>query len=238
MWQDKLDCYQKQCQVISDAKDLDFVSGGSSRELAIELELELIKWIVHFSCWVNAQRSFIKSLNGWLALCLNYKAEEIANGVPPHSPGRLGTPLVFVICNSWSQAMDRISEKEVVNSVQALVSTVRKLLEQHVAEQTEQIIAIREREKWNKILERKTLEINKEADALNRKLALVPGRQSLLPSTHTYQVHNLEASSLQLSMRRVVYALESFASNSLKAFEETLRHAEEERASRENAKAS
>jgi len=48
MWQDKLDCYQKQCQVISDAKDLDFVSGGSSRELAIELELELIKWIVHF----------------------------------------------------------------------------------------------------------------------------------------------------------------------------------------------
>ncbi|CAD6234777.1 unnamed protein product [Miscanthus lutarioriparius] len=216
MWQDKLDCYQKQCQVISDAKDLDFVSGGSSRELAIELELELIKWIVHFSCW----------------------AEEIANGVPPHSPGRLGTPLVFVICNSWSQAMDRISEKEVVNSVQALVSTVRKLLEQHVAEQTEQIIAIREREKWNKILERKTLEINKEADVLNRKLALVPGRQSLLPSTHTYQVHNLEASSLQLSMRRVVYALESFASNSLKAFEETLRHAEEERASRENAKAS
>jgi len=47
-----------------------------------------------------------------------------------------------------------------------LVSTLQKLLEQHVAEQTEQIIAIREREKWNKILERKILEINKEADAL------------------------------------------------------------------------
>ena len=62
--------------------------------------------------------------------------------------------------------MDRVSEKEVVNSMQALVSTLQKLLEQHVAEQTEQIIAIREREKWNKILERKILEINKEADAL------------------------------------------------------------------------
>ena len=62
--------------------------------------------------------------------------------------------------------MDRVSEKEVVNSMQALVSTLQKLLEQHVAEQTEQIIAIWEREKWNKILERKILEINKEADTL------------------------------------------------------------------------
>ena len=47
--------------------------------------------------------------------------------------------------------MDRVSEKEVVNSMQALVSTLQKLLEQHVAEQTEQIIAIREREKWKDI---------------------------------------------------------------------------------------
>ncbi|KAK3154869.1 hypothetical protein QOZ80_2BG0196060 [Eleusine coracana subsp. coracana] len=237
MWQDKLECYQIQCQVMSGAKDLDLVSGRSNRESAMELELELIKWIVSFSCWVNLQRSFVKALNGWLALCLNYKAEETADGVPP-SPGRVGAPRVFVVCNRWSQAMDRISEKEVVTSLQALVSTVRKLSAQHTVEQTEQLIAIREREKWNRILERKTLEINKEADTLNKKLALVPGRQNLLPSAHTYKEHHLEASSLQASLGRVVQALESFASNSVKAFEEILRHAEGERAQRENAKAS
>ncbi|KAL6634900.1 hypothetical protein ACP70R_027571 [Stipagrostis hirtigluma subsp. patula] len=239
MWQDKLECYQIQCQVMSEAKNLDsIISAGSNRDLALELELELIKWIVNFSCWVNAQRSFVKALNGWLALCLNYKAEETADGVAPYSPGRVGAPLVFVICNSWSQAMDRISEKELVTSMQALVSCVRKLSEQHIVEQTEQIIATRERERWNKTLERKTLEINKEADALNRKLALAPGRQSLLPSTHTYQDHLLDASSLQASLARVVQALESFASSSLKALEGTLRHAEEERSSRENGKIS
>jgi hypothetical protein len=55
MWQDKLDSYQTQCQVISDVKNLTPVeSGGSSRDLAIELELELIKWIINFSSWVNA----------------------------------------------------------------------------------------------------------------------------------------------------------------------------------------
>ncbi|XP_062219866.1 protein ALTERED PHOSPHATE STARVATION RESPONSE 1-like [Phragmites australis] len=239
MWHDKLDCYLIQCQVMSEAKNLDsIVSGGSSRDLALELELELIKWIVKFSYWVNAQRCFVKALNGWLALCLNYKVEETVDGVPPYSPGKVGAPLVFVICNSWSQAMDRISEKEVVTSMQALVSNVRKLSEQHNVEQTEQIIASRERDKWNKTLERKTQEINKEADALNRKLALVPGWQSLLPSAHTYQEHLLEASNLQTCLGRVVQALESFASSSLKVFEETLRHAEEERLSREGAKVS
>ncbi|KAL5212473.1 hypothetical protein ABZP36_023320 [Zizania latifolia] len=239
MWQDKLNCYQIQCQAISEAKNMDsIVSGGTNRDLAMELELELIKWIVNFSSWVNAQRSFVKALNGWLALCLNYQQEETADGVPPYSPGRVGAPFVFVICNSWSQAMDRISEKEVVTTMQALVSCVRSLWEQQDAEQSEQLIAIREREKWNKILERKTLEINKEADTLNRKLALLPGRQSLLPTARTYQVHFLEANSVQVSLRRVLEALESYSSNSLRAFEETLRHAEEERLSRERAKVS
>jgi hypothetical protein len=229
MWQDKLDCYQIQCQVIAAAKDLDFVSGGSSQESATELELELIKWIVNFSCWVNVQRSFVKALNGWLALCLSYKAEETAHGAPP-SPGRGGSPLVFVICNNWSQAMDRISEKEVVTSLQALVSTVRKLSEQNIVEQTEHIIATRQREKWNRILERKTLEINKETETLNRKLAMIPGRQSLLPSAHTYQEHHLEASSLQAGLGRVVQALQSFACNSMKALEEILKHTKGETA--------
>ncbi|CAL5055087.1 unnamed protein product [Urochloa decumbens] len=239
MWRDKLDCYQIQCQVMSEAKNLDsVVPDGSSRDLALELELELMKWIVNFSSWVNEQRSFVKALNGWLSLCLNYNAEETVDGVPPYSPGRVGAPLVFVICNSWSQAMDRFSEKEVVTSMQALVSSVRKLSEKQNVEQTEQIIATRERERWSKILERKTVEINKEADVLNRKLALVPGRHSRLPSAQTYQDHLLDASSLQTCLQRVVQALESFASSSLQAFEQTLRHAEEERSSRENAKVS
>ncbi|CAL5055146.1 unnamed protein product [Urochloa decumbens] len=239
MWRDKLDCYQIQCQVMSEAKNLDsVVPDGSSRDLALELELELMKWIVNFSSWVNEQRSFVKALNGWLSLCLNYNAEETVDGVPPYSPGRVGAPLVFVICNSWSQAMDRFSEKEVVASMQALVSSVRKLSDKQNVEQTEQIIATRERERWSKILERKTVEINKEADVLNRKLALVPGRHSRLPSAQTYQDHLLDASSLQTCLQRVVQALESFASSSLQAFEQTLRHAEEERSSRENAKVS
>lgn len=239
MWQDKLECYQIQCEAISEVKKLDsIVSGGISSDLAMELEVDLVKWIVNFSSWVSAQRSFVKALNGWLALCLNYQQEETPDGAPPYSPGRVGAPLVFVICNSWSQCMDRISEKDVVTAMQALVSSVRNLPEQKIVELSEQISVIREREKWNKILERKAMEISKETDTLNRKLALVPGRQSLLPMAKTYQAHFLEADNLHISLRRVLQALESFASSSLQAFQNTQRHAEEEMLSRENPKVS
>ncbi|TVU14887.1 hypothetical protein EJB05_38384, partial [Eragrostis curvula] len=239
MWQEKLTSYQTQCQVMSEVKNLTSIeSGGSSQDLAIELELELIKWIINFSSWVNAQRNFVKALNGWLALCLNNEPEEACNGVSSYSPGRIGAPLVFVICNKWSQAMDRISEKDVVSAMQALVCSVRHLWEQQHLEQSEQIIAIREREKWTKILERKTQEINKEADDLNKKLALVPSRHSLhMPRTvQIYEAHRVEASNLHINLSLVLQALESFAASSLQAFQETLSCAEATRLPRDNAR--
>jgi hypothetical protein len=239
MWQDKLDSYKSQCQVISDVKNLTSVeSGGSSRDLAIELELELIKWIINFSSWVNAQRNFAKALNGWLALCLNHEPEEACNGVSSHSPGKIGAPLVFVICNKWSQAVDQTSEKGVVRAMQDLVSSVRHLWEQQHLEQSEQIIAIREREKWTKILVRKAQEISKEADELNKKLALVPSQHSLhVPRTvQTYGAHCVEACNLHRNLSLVLQALESFAFSSLQAFQEVLKCAEETRLPRDNVR--
>jgi hypothetical protein len=229
MWQDKLVSYQTQCRVISEVKNLTPVeSGGSSPDLAIELELELIKWIINFSSWVNAQRNFAKALNGWMALCVNQEPDEACNVVSSYSPGKIGAPLVFVICNKWSQAMDRISEKEVVSAMQALVSSVRHLWEQQHLEQREQITAVQERDKWMKILERKTQDINKEVDELNKRLALVPSRQSLhVPRTvQIYEAHCVEASNLHINLSPVLQALESFAASSLQGFQEVLRCAE------------
>ncbi|CAN6235928.1 unnamed protein product [Urochloa humidicola] len=239
MWQDKLDSYHSQCQMISEAKNLtSVVSGPNGQDLAIELEVELIKWIISFSSWVNAQRNFVKALNGWLALCLNHESEDDATRAPSYSPGSIGAPLVFVICNKWSHAMDQISEKDVVNAMQALVSSVRHLWEQQHLEQSEQTIATREREKWVKILERKTQEINKEADDLNKKLALVPSRQRLhVPRTvQLYEAHCVEASNWHINLRLVLEALENFAANSLQAFQEVSQCAEGARLPRDNVR--
>uniref|UniRef100_A0A0D9W877 DUF632 domain-containing protein n=1 Tax=Leersia perrieri TaxID=77586 RepID=A0A0D9W877_9ORYZ len=227
MWQYKLHSYHTQFQVISEAKNLaSVVSGGNGSDLAMELELELIKWIINFSSWVSAHRNFVKALNGWLALCLNYETGETSYGNPPYSPGRIGAPLVFIICNRWSQAMDQISEKDVINAMQALVSSVQHLWEQQNHEEGEQrLIAIRERERWMKMLEKRKLEIKKEADELNKKLAIILNRQNLhqRPMMQTYEAHCVEASSLHINLRLVLQALENFSANSLQAFQEILR---------------
>jgi hypothetical protein len=237
MWQDKLQSYQIQFQVVSEAKNLaSVISGGNGHDLAMELELELIKWIINFSSWVSAHRNFVKALNGWLALCLSYEP----GAAPTYSPGRIGAPSIFVICNRWSQAMDRISEKDVVNAMQALVSSVRHLWEQQNLDQGERVVAVREREKWVKMLDRKALEINKESDELNRKLALVPGRQSFqrCPTIQTYEAHRIEGSSVHINLRLVLQALANFAADSLQAFQEILpREADEAaRPSRESSR--
>ncbi|KAL5215882.1 hypothetical protein ABZP36_007283 [Zizania latifolia] len=230
MWQYKLHSYHTQFQVISEATNLaSVVPGENGPDLAMELELELIKWIINFSSWVNAHRNFVKALNGWLALCLNYEAGETTYGVPPYSPGRICAPLVFVICSRWSQAMNQISEKDVVNAMQALVSSVHHLWEQQNHEQgEEQITATRERERWIKILERKALENKKEADELNKKLFLLLSQQSLHqpPRIQTYEAHCVEASSLHTNLRLVLQSLESFAANSLQAFQGILRQSD------------
>lgn len=233
-----LECHQIQRQAISEAKNLDsIISGGKNiGEFAMELEVESTKWIVSFSSWISSQRNFVKSLNGWLALCLNYEPKETPDGIPPYSPGRIGAPPVFVICNSWSQAMDMISEKEVVDSMQALASNLRHLWEQQNIEQQERIMAIREMDRWVKVMERNTQEIHKEVEALNKKLALVPGQSSLPVYSHLYGVHGHEASSLEVSLRHAFEALESFSARSLQAYEDLYSHAEEERVGRENAK--
>uniref|UniRef100_J3M0E6 DUF632 domain-containing protein n=1 Tax=Oryza brachyantha TaxID=4533 RepID=J3M0E6_ORYBR len=230
MWQYKLHSYHTQFQVISEAKILvSVVSRENGPDLAMELELELVKWIINFSSWVSAHRNFVKALNGWLALCLNYETGETNYGEPPYSPGRIGAPLVFVICNRWSQAMDQVSEKDVVNAMRALVSSVQHLWEQQNHEEDEQrIMAIRERERWMKMLEKRTLEIKKEADELNKKLALVMRRQSLhqRPTMQTYEAHCVEASSVHINLRLVLQTLENFAANSLQAFQEIQRRSD------------
>jgi hypothetical protein len=150
----------------------------------------------------------------------------------------MGAPLVFVTCNKWSQAMDQISEKDVVNAMQALVSSVRHLWEQEHLEQSEQIISIREREKWIKFLERKTQDISKEADELNKKLALIPSRHRLhVPRiVQLYEAHCVEASSLHINLRLVLEALENFAANSLQAFLGVSKSAEGTRLPRDNVR--
>lgn len=134
--------------------------------------------------------------------------------------------------------MDRISEREVVDAMQAFATTVRHLWEQHDVEQRQKMMASRDMERWLKTREREQQTIHKEIDALNKKLVLVPGQNGLpfYPQVgHQGQI--AEASSLQLGLKQIFEAMENFTATSIKAYEELHLRSEEERVAQDNPKA-
>lgn len=236
MWKVLLECHRIQCQAISEAKGLDSIASGgklndTQLSAMVDLELELLRWTGNFASWINAQKKYVKALNGWLVLCLHYEPEVTADGVPPYSPGRIGAPPVFVICNSWSQALDRLSEMEVINAMQAVATNLRLLWEQHSVDPRQKTMPNGDMDRLVRDREREAQVVLREVDSLNKKIVLVSG-QNELPN------YSAGASSLHLGLKQIFEAMENFTANSFKAYEELHMRSEEEKVASEHAKSS
>ncbi|KAK1288390.1 hypothetical protein QJS10_CPB19g00115 [Acorus calamus] len=146
MWKSMLDCHQKQFQAIIESKNHRIMAktmmrGDSKPKATMEFESELLDWCSHFNCWIATQKSYIEALNGWLRKCLFHEPEVTADGEVPFSPGKLGAPAVFIICNDWCTAMERISEDEVKRSMHAFADNLRRLWEIQDEEQRQRLKA-------------------------------------------------------------------------------------------------
>lgn len=222
-----LECHQIQCQAISDAI---IASGGrlndSHIETAKHLELEFLDLITCFSTWVGSQKTFVKALDGWLLKGLRYVPEETDDGVAPFSPGRLGAPPVFVICNCWIQTIDRISEREVVDAMQAFASNVLGLWEQQNLEQRQKLMANRDMDKTLRAVEMEEHKMHRAVEAHNKRLELVFGQSGLALAG---QVHSdpVDLASVPLKLRQLFLAMENFAATFLKSYEELQMRSEE-----------
>ncbi|KAG7579440.1 hypothetical protein ISN45_Aa03g035870 [Arabidopsis thaliana x Arabidopsis arenosa] len=224
MWKSMLECHQSQCEAIKEARGLGPIRaskklGDNHLEVTRMLGLDLINWIVGFSSWVSAQKGFVRELNSWLMKCLFYEPEETPDGIVPFSPGRIGAPLIFVICNQWEQALDRISEKEVIEAIRRFTTSVLHLWEQDR-------LATRERMMGHgdpRNMDREELRIQKEIQELEMKMVLVgPGEDNIVYQSDTSN------ESLQGSLQRIFEAMEKFTEESLKAYVNLLHRTEEE----------
>lgn len=234
-----LQCHRSQCQAIGQAKQLDAVAmqkyiSDARLEAMLQLEHDLVDWTSVFSSWVGAQKGFVRALNNWLLKCLLYVPEETADGTVPFSPSRIGAPPVFVICNQWSQAMERIPEKEVVECMRDFVSTVLQLWERDKLEMQQRVTANKDMERKVKKLEREDRKIRKEIEALDKRIVLVfgDGNGTSLSGHPVYQSDTSKTGSLQVSLLRSFEAMEGFMENSLRAYEELLKRIEEDRRDR------
>ncbi|KAF2578070.1 hypothetical protein F2Q68_00006412 [Brassica cretica] len=160
--------------------------------------------------------------------CLLYEPEETADGIAPFSPGRLGAPPIFVICNQWSQALDRISEKEVIEAMRSFTTSVLQLWEQDRLETT-----VMGQEKVRS-MDREEQRIHREIQALEKKMVLVAPGEGLLVSGNVVYQSDTSNDSLQGSLQRIFEAMERFTDECMRAYDDLLVRAEEETAPRES----
>lgn len=213
-----LECHHAQYRAIKESRGLGHIrSGGKPSDIdllvTLQLDHELISWTTRFSGWISAQKNFVRALNNWLLKCLVYEPEETSDGIVPFSPSRIGAPPIFVICNQWSQGMDRFSEKEVVDSMHVFAKSVLQIWEHDKQEVRQTMIT-------NKDLERKVKKIDK-IQALDKKLILAAGNVQGDGTTNR---------NLQEGLQSIFEALERFASDSMKAYEDLLQRSVEESA--------
>ncbi|GMI91387.1 hypothetical protein like AT1G20530 [Hibiscus trionum] len=228
MWKVMLECHSCQYQKVMEAKCLDFITlnenlDDAHLEVTMKLKLELQNWILSFSSWIEAQRGFVKALNGWLHRCLLYEPEEIAvEGVSSFSSsGCGGVPPLFLILNQWSKAMDRVLEKEAAEAMHGFWKTINQMLEHHNSTLRQRIIA-------NKDMERRLKDLEKEEQMMQARVkkmtlwaseehAVVPTRDT---STTGGSNTRDASASLQYGLKQMFMAMEKLASQSRQAYEE------------------
>ncbi|KAL0314327.1 UNVERIFIED_CONTAM: protein ALTERED PHOSPHATE STARVATION RESPONSE 1 [Sesamum angustifolium] len=260
MWKAMLKCHQKQFQAIMESKmrklraKTDPLTDTSSRATT-ELERELRAWCERFNEWISSQKSYVESLNGWLLQCLQYEPEETPDGPVPYSPGRLGAPPIFIICNDWQQAMEAVSEARVANAMNTFATSLRQLWEKQDEEGRQRLKAEYLSKDYEKQLrahltERGKIKLEQDAMSDNTRLSVVPSdngvsplddlkvdldsiRQKLAEERIKHKdamklVHDAASSSLQGGLVPIFKALENFTSEALKAHEHVrLQHPEQ-----------
>ncbi|KAL0360252.1 UNVERIFIED_CONTAM: protein ALTERED PHOSPHATE STARVATION RESPONSE 1 [Sesamum radiatum] len=260
MWKAMLKCHQKQFQAIMESKmrklraKTDPLTDTSSRATT-ELERELRAWCERFNEWISSQKSYVESLNGWLLQCLQYEPEETPDGPVPYSPGRLGAPPIFIICNDWQQAMEAVSEARVANAMNTFATSLRQLWEKQDEEGRQRLKAEYLSKDYEKQLrahlaERGKIKLEQDAMSDNTRLSVVPSdngvsplddlkvdldsmKQKLAEERIKHKdamklVHDAASSSLQGGLVPIFKALENFTSEALKAHEHVrLQHPEQ-----------
>lgn len=241
MWTSLLDCHRKQLQAIADSKNqsLTAKTGSQSQSIAKatkELELDLLHWCHCFKEWISTQKAYIEALNGWLMKWLPEELEQTPDGVAPFSPGRIGAPAVYIISNDWFHAIKSISEDKVTETMHDFSVVAHKLWEsqnkeQHLRLKAEYLSRNYDRSKSllqdSGMYERMdivSVTENGEEHHDDRMTELDSMKKILeeVKAEHeetVKQVQDAASSILQTGLIPIFEALETFSSETLKAYE-------------------
>ncbi|PQQ19120.1 uncharacterized protein Pyn_23175 [Prunus yedoensis var. nudiflora] len=129
MWEVMLECHKLQFHIISIAYNNGntkfSVQSESRRQITILLEDELSSLSSSFMKWFSAQKSYLKSVDGWLLKCVSFpqKASKKKRW-PQEIPFRYWGPPIYVTCGLWLEKLEKL-EKPLPRNCDSAVNMLR-----------------------------------------------------------------------------------------------------------------
>lgn len=217
MWQSIVQCHRKQFEAIMESRSRTLrantsLERDSSLRTTLELETGLVTWCQHFNNWINAQKSYVDSLNGWLRQCVDHEPEITIDGEVPYSPGRLGAPPIFIICNDWQREIKGVSQERVLKAMNSFALKLRQLLERQ--DDIQRLMVKKEYLEKDFARKRQNLGTDKTFGSM------VPSESGVnMDYKEAMKLVNNGRSSLQGGVIPIFKALENFTCDALKAHE-------------------
>ncbi|XP_059665063.1 protein ALTERED PHOSPHATE STARVATION RESPONSE 1 [Cornus florida] len=135
MWVVMFECHKLQFHTISIAYNSGnakiSIQSESHRQITTHLEHELNSLSTSFTKWIDAQKSYVQAINGWLLKCvtLQQKSSRRKRNQTP-SLRHFGPP-IYVTCGVWLDLLNTLPTKPVTESIKVLASEITRFLPHH-----------------------------------------------------------------------------------------------------------
>ncbi|KAJ4810805.1 hypothetical protein LUZ62_023371 [Rhynchospora pubera] len=232
MWRLIFSSHHKQLQAVLESKPdrlvLEKQFHTRTSDPTIQLELELLNWGSSFSNWIQAQNSYVHTLNQYLLKWLPQYTEETDDGPCPFSPTHIGAPPVFILSNDWAHMAERVSECNVTDKIHAFALSVHLLLERQDLERQHKIKAdylSKDLAKRVRILN-SSLSLQEGDNTMDGRMVTIEGlmkRLDLEKAKHrdaANLVQEVSTGNLKAGLGPIFTALQSYSSEVLRGFEE------------------
>ncbi|KAK2377508.1 hypothetical protein QL285_078175 [Trifolium repens] len=133
MWEVMHECHKLQFQIMSASYNNSHarltMHSELRRQITSYLENELHFLSTSFTKWIEAQKSYLEAINGWIHKCVPLQQKSFKRKRRPQSEllVQYGPP-IYATCDVWLKKIGTLPVKDVVDSIKSLASDTARFL--------------------------------------------------------------------------------------------------------------
>jgi hypothetical protein len=133
MWEVMHECHKLQFQIMSASYNNSHariaMHSELRRQITAYLENELQFLSSSFTKWIEAQKSYLEAINGWIHKCVPLQQKSVKRKRRPQSELLIQYgPPIYATCDVWLKKLGTLPVKDVVDSIKSLAADTARFL--------------------------------------------------------------------------------------------------------------